>query len=287
MASFTSSSSPASYWLSLALALAACFGAQTLVLRWTGGRTTKSESNFFSSVARVQSGVRGTPRVMLLGSSIAGRLPDRNRGFEGVGNLGCDGESAVEVLRAIDAGTIPGAPVLVIEGNTLFRAIDRKEAPLADTMESHWFHAGIGVPNLSAGGRPSAIVYTLLMERKMGRTDVASTQPLAVSTKPAPIVGEGALLAPGEEALVEELAGILRKLAAKGTRMTIVMYPPMVPMDSPDRRVPHELARRTGLPFWDLAGAIAPDAVRFTDAYHMDPPSAAAALRTILDATGD
>jgi hypothetical protein len=66
-----------------------------------------------------------------------------------------------------------------------------------------------------------------------------------------------------------------------------VMLPPAAGPATPDRLLAEELARRGGVLFWDLARAIPPDSVRFTDGVHMAPPSAAATLRTLLDATGD
>jgi hypothetical protein len=267
--------------------VAACFGAQTAVLRWTGGRTTKSESNYFSSLARLQSGSRAAPRVMLLGSSITGRLPDRNRGFEGVANLGCDGGSAVEVLRAMDAGRIPRPPAMIIEGNTLYRAVGAEETELAAAMRQRSFRTGVEIPNLGAGGRPSAVAYTLLMERKMGRVDPAAIEPLPVSSRPASLVEARAKeFSKAEDALLEELKGILQRLTAAGSKVTIVVLPPGADATSAQRTLPAELARRSGLPFWDFAGAIPRGAVHYTDGVHMDPPSAAAALRTLLDATG-
>ena len=284
MASSTSNFRPV-YWLSLAAAFAACFGAQTLVLRWTGGRTTKSESNFFSSVARVQSGIRGEPQVMFLGSSITGRLPDRTRGFAGVANLGCDGGSAMDTLRAMDAGMIPRPPWLIIEGNTIYRAVNAQETDLAKAMHKSWFRRGVALPNLGAAARPSAIAYTLLMERKMGAGGSPDVAPFEVTTQPT--------LSPApqqtgkeEDVLLEEAAGILRKLSAAGSKITIIMFPPGAGAASADRRLPEELARRAGLPFWDLANAIPPGMVKLTDGMHMDPASAAAVVRTIFQATG-
>ena len=286
VASSTSSFRPA-YWLALVLGLVVCFGAQTLVLRLTGGRTTKSESNFFSSVARLQSGIRGTPRVMLLGSSITGRLPDRNRGFEGVGNLGCDGGSAAEILRAMDKGIIPRAPELIVEGNTLYRAVGAGETELAAALGKQWFRRGVAIPNLGAAARPSSVAYTLLMERKMGSASAGSAPVIPTRTRPVLVAGAPAQVSPAGNVLLDELTGILARLTAAGTKIIIVMLPPGAQAGTPNRVLPEELARRSGLPFWDLAAAIPPDSVRFTDGVHMDPPSAAAALRTLLDATGD
>lgn len=286
VASSTSSFRP-SYWLALVLSLAACFGAQTFALRWTGGRTTKSESNFFSSVARLQSGIRGTPEVLLLGSSITGRFPDRNRGVEGVGNLGCDGGSAVEILRAMDRGTVPRAARIIIEGNTLFRAIGAGETELAAALEKRWFRTGVELPNLSAAGRPSSMAYTLLMERKLGSVDAALARPFAVATRPAVVGGEAPSFSKDEEVLLEELTGILKRLSAAGSRILIVILPPGATPGTPHLMLPEELSRRCGLPFWNLAAALPPDSIRLTDGVHMDPASAASTLRTLLDATGD
>ena len=286
VASSTSSFRPA-YRLALVLGLVVCFGAQTLVLRLTGGRTTKSESNFFSSVARLQSGIRGTPRVMLLGSSITGRLPDRNRGFEGVGNLGCDGGSAAEILRAMDKGIIPRAPELIVEGNTLYRAVGAGETELAAALGKQWFRRGVAIPNLGAAARPSSVAYTLLMERKMGSASAGSAPVIPTRTRPVLVAGAPAQVSPAGNVLLDELTGILARLTAAGTKIIIVMLPPGAQAGTPNRVLPEELARRSGLPFWDLAAAIPPDSVRFTDGVHMDPPSAAATLRTLLDATGD
>jgi len=285
VASSTSNSRPLFYGASLLLALGLCFGAQSLILRQTGGRTTKSESNYFSSVARIQSGVRGEPEVMLLGSSMTGRLPDRTRGFEGVANLGCDGGSALDALGAMDAGAIPAAPRLIIEGNTLFLGVKFKESEVGEAMHSRWFRTGIEVPNLGAAGRPSSIAYSLLMERKVGGTSVAEGEGFKVDTRPAMVSGDAGSFDAEENEMIDHTAGILRKLVAGGSRITIVMLPPAEDPSSLKRRLPEEMARRAGVPFWDLASAVPAGEVRFTDRIHMDAASATSALRTLLSAT--
>ena len=97
------------YALPFALTLALLFTVQTLALRAVGGRTAKSESNFFSSVGRIQAGTTGKVDAMMLGSSITGRLPDKAQGYAGWANMGCDGGSAVVTLRAMDKGLLPAA----------------------------------------------------------------------------------------------------------------------------------------------------------------------------------
>jgi len=150
------------YALTLALTLTACFGIQTLALHHVGGRTTKSESNFFSSIARIQTGAaEPVAKVFLAGSSLTGRFPSRTAEFPDVANLGCDGESAAVVMRAIDKGILPLPPVLVIEGNTLYREQTASESLVGTVMESQWFELGRNIPNLSATARPSAFAYSI------------------------------------------------------------------------------------------------------------------------------
>jgi len=143
------------YALTLTIALAACFGLQTLALHLVGGRTTKSESNFFSSIARIQTGAaEPVAKVFLAGSSLTGRFPSRTEEFPEVANMGCDGGSAAVVMRAIDKGILPLPPILVIEGNTLYREQGAGKSLVAQVMDSPWFSVGRKFPNLGATARP-------------------------------------------------------------------------------------------------------------------------------------
>ena len=176
-----------SYFFTLLLTLATCFAVQWFALRQVGGRTAKSESNYFSSLGRIQAGTSGKPRVILLGSSITGRLPDRAQGFEGFANMGCDGGSAVDALRAMDQGYLPTAPVLVIEMNTLHLALQPKPSEIGSAIRSPWFQAGMRAPAISAYARPSAFLYSKLLARKIGEFgDPASEEDLHVTSRPAP-----------------------------------------------------------------------------------------------------
>ncbi len=159
------------YLTLLTLTLATCFGVQLLALRASGGRTTKSESNYFSSIGRIQAGTRGTPEVMIVGSSITGRLPDRAQGVSGVANMGCDGGSAVDALRAMDAGILPTAKWIVIEANTLQVALDEQPTEIGRAMQRPWFRAGMAVPALGAYARPAAFFYSKLLVSRIGSFD--------------------------------------------------------------------------------------------------------------------
>ncbi len=271
------------YTLLLTLTLAACFALQSLALRTSGGKTTKSESNFFSSVARIQTGQRGQAETLLLGSSITGRLPDRSAGFAGVANLGIDGGSAADTLRALDRGLIELPPRVIVEGNTLHRAAGQEPGEVARAMESGWFAVGREIPNLGATARPSAFLYSWLMERKHGGPGSGDTAALPTGSVPRiPAKNEAPPLEGADEELAEELAAILRRLESKGCRVTMVLLPPGADADSPKRRIPLAIACRAGVRWWDLTEGLPAGTVEFTDGVHMSPESASATLTSLL-----
>lgn len=275
------------YALLLTLTLALCFGAQSLALRAVGGRTAKSESNFFSSVGRIQAGAGDGVRLMVLGSSITGRLPDRAQGVEGTANMGCDGGSAVDALRAMDAGILPAAPQLVIEANTLHLALEQKPSEIGSAMQRPWFKAGLRIPNLAAYARPSAFFYSKLLERRIGGFDLKPGEDLGESGKPGMVAADRipSLSAP-EEALVSEVHGILTRLARRGSQAMIVWLPPTRPATSPPPPWILELARRSGIPYWDLSQQVSPGTVTLTDGVHMAAPSAARTMASLAKAAG-
>jgi hypothetical protein len=268
------------YALPLFLTLAACFGLQTLALRASGGRFAKNESNFFSSIGRIQAGTVGKPEVMLLGSSITGRLPDRANGFEGFANMGCDGGSAVDALRAMDVGTLSVAPVLVIEANTLFRALSAGPSEVGQAMKQSHFALGMKVPSLSAYARPAGFFYSMLLARRAGDYgDPTSDEDLRISSLPGLLAKDPSAKISAEEAcLKEELLAITRRLEKRGSRILFVWLPPA----RAENGIPEwirQLVVESGSLWWDLGNESDPDLVDLTDAVHMSAPSAS---RTVI-----
>ena len=260
--------------------LVLCFSAQLLALRSSGGRFTKSESNFFSSVGRIQAGTVGTPEVMLLGSSITGRLPDRAQGFGGFANMGCDGGSAVDALRAMDRGNLPVAPLLVVEANTLGRELNGQMSEVAAAMEGGWFRVGMKVPAFSAYARPAAFFYSILLARRTGDYgDPESGEDLKVSSLPMPLERNPAVqLSSKEAALKEELVAITCRLKEKGCEVVFAWLPPArVDGTIPDW-IQADIAESGSL-WWDLGNEADPSLVTLTDSVHMAAPSAA---RTVV-----
>ncbi|MEI6177932.1 MAG: hypothetical protein WCS43_13660 [Verrucomicrobiota bacterium] len=271
------------YTLTLLLTLAACFAAQALALRAIGGRTTKSESNFFSSIGRIQAGAQGRPGMIVLGSSITGRLPDRAQGYEGVANMGCDGGSGIDTLRAMDKGILPSAPILVIEANTLDLALEPGTTEIGTAMTRQWFRVGKNLPLLSAYARPSAFFYTILLARRIGGAQHARdgdnlgvrSVPHAIDSAPA-----GKLTARQEE-LIGEIRGILARLKAKGCKSMIVWLPPARAAGAPPPDWVMELVHRSGSVWWDPGQEADPALIRLTDGVHMDSLSAARTMNSL------
>ena len=271
------------YPIAFIAALAACFGAQTLALRLVGGRTVKSESNYFSSIARIQNGNRGEPRIILLGSSMTGRLADRAAAVPGVTNLGCDGGSAVITLRAIDRGELRAAPVIVVEANTLAYELEHRGKDIAESIGSDWFKLGCKVPNLSATARPTAFAYSKLLARHSAPVEGGlpiTTRPRRLEPAPVPE------LAPDASALANELAGIFHRLQERGSKILLVMLPPGAKEGLMPGTVlgdlPVALASRSGVLWWDLNEGLPKDALGYTDGLHLDAESAGKVMAQIM-----
>jgi hypothetical protein len=271
------------YTLLLLVTLAICFTAQSLALRVVGGRTIKSESNYFSSLARIQSGARGESRIMFLGSSITGRLPDKKDGFTDIANIGCDGSSAVDALRAMDKGLLPAAPLLIIEGNTLFLGIGGKDTEISKAIRSPWFAAGVKFQSVGATARPAAFAYSELLAKKIGSAARPDGPRVILSSEPfIPAANSISLTNMGEQNLVDELAKIIARLSQRGTKCWVVIFPPKIDTETPQHNLVRALAAKAGVPFWDLGTGIPSEKVILTDGIHMAPESAAICVREIL-----
>ncbi|WP_035606486.1 hypothetical protein [Haloferula sp. BvORR071] len=267
------------YPIAFLAVLAACFGAQTLALRMAGGRTVKSESNYFSSIARLQTGNREDARILMLGSSMTARLADRTKPIPGIVNLGCDGGSAVITLRAIDRGDLKAAPLVIVEANMLAFELEHRGKEIAESIGSDWFKLGTRIPNLSATARPTAFAYSKLL----ARNNTTASGSLPIDTKPhrlesAPVPE----LDPAASALVDELAGILKRLEERGSKVILLVLPPGIEPGTVQGDLPAVLAKRSGVLWWDLTEGLPKDAVGFTDGLHLDTESAGKVLSHVL-----
>jgi hypothetical protein len=271
------------YLLFTAFSLAVCFAAQSLALHANGGRFTKNESNFFSSIARIQAGARGEVNVAFLGSSLTGRLPDRSHGYHGVANMGCDGGSAIDALRAMDRGILPTAPYVFVELNTMSRAVDPTPSQIALAIETPWFEIGRKIPLLSAYARPSGFFYSILLAGKIGGYEIREgPQDLGDVPGPVPIdtLPDRDWGAP-EQALIDEFAEITARLRNRDVKTIFLWLPPR--RDGPLSGWMKAIPAQSQCLFWDLGEHADPELIRLTDGAHMAGPSAARTVRTVLE----
>ncbi|MBB5353632.1 hypothetical protein HNR46_003893 [Haloferula luteola] len=269
------------YLMGFFAVLGLCLAIQTAGLQAVGGKTAKSESNYFSSLARLQGASRADPQVLLLGSSLTGRMADRAAAVPGIVNLGCDGGSAAVTLRALDQGLLSPAPVIAIEANTLAYDLDGRGSQMSQALEGEWFHVGERIPVLGATARPTAFAYSWLMKWKDG-DPVAVGEALPTSSRPGVFhSAPSGELSSGEENLVAELAGIIGRLQQGGRRVVLVLLPPGEIEGTPEWRVAHALAERSGAEWWDLNDGLARNQLGFTDGRHMDATSAAMTMASL------
>lgn len=273
------------YFLILILTLAACFGVQALALQMSGGRTLKSESNFFSSVGRIQAGAHAQQDIMVLGSSITGRLPDVAQGFSGISNMGCDGGNGIDSLRAIDKGILPSAPWIFVEANTLQLSLNPKPTEISRTMEGRWFQYGIEHPSISAYARPAAFFYSKLLSKKIGTYDSTDAdRGFGFTTLPSLAVApQNPDLTTTQQALIAEVSQIISRLRNKGSEVIFVWLPPA-------RKDDHQLnwilamAAASKSYWWDLGQSVPKEEIKLTDGVHMDATSATRTTGELLNA---
>ena len=269
------------YLIGLAGTLALCFLTQTLGLQAVGGETAKSESNYFSTIARIQTGSTRSPKAILLGSSLTGRMADRAARVDGIVNLGCDGGSAAVTLRAIDRGLIDAAPVVVIEVNTLAYDLDGRGSQISEAISGPWFQVGRQHRNLGATSRPTAFAYSWLISKKEG-PPAPIERSLPIQSRPALYPGPGSEgLTPMEAGYVDELVDIIDRLQGRGCRVVLVMLPPGEVEGSAELRVARALGERSNAEWWDLTRGLPEDTVLFTDGRHMEAESAAMTMGTL------
>ena len=269
------------YCSAFTITLAACFAAQTMLLRASGGRTLKGESNFFSSLARLQTGIAPLPRIMLLGSSMTGRLPDRAAGWEGVANLGCDAGSAVTALRAIAKGQFPVPEAVVVEANTLVMGIRAKPGEIDQAIGSAWFWAGVHVPQVGATARPAAIAYSAALVSRTGTYGKKIPAVSGTVERPMPWPRQE-ILPPEEEQVTTELIDLLLQVRRRGARIMLVELPCRQSNKTEWIQIVRQVSHRAECALVDLADLLPAEQLGFTDAVHLDAKSAVLCLESLL-----
>jgi hypothetical protein len=273
------------YFFILIFTLAVCFAFQALGLKSMGGRTLKSESNFFSSVGRIQAGARAKQDIMVLGSSITGRLPDVAQGFFGISNMGCDGGNGIDSLRAIDKGILPSARWIYLEANTLQLSLNPRPTEISRTMQGEWFQYGIEHPSISAYARPAAFFYSKLLSKKIGKyAAYDADRGFGFNNLPSPAIAPpNADLTPTQKTLINETSKIILRLREKGSEVIFVWLPPA---RANDQQLPWILSMASASQsyWWDLGQSVPKKEIKLTDGVHMDATSATRTTGELLSA---
>lgn len=266
------------FWLMTMLATAALLGGHTALLRRTGWRAEYAESNVVVNEIRWQrfDQMRTAARVVLVGSSIGGRLPAEalTGGAVPGANLCFDGASARLGLELLaEAAVFP--EWLFIEANTLTLPPSPNEATLRAAFTGFASRLARSVPFLRAEHRPVSLAYSAFKQRADRRRAAARAAP-DLSTPPPHPRPEPA--SPGEAAAApaaREWRERLRPFQERGTRLALVMLPD----GGQDRAGEYALARvlaEGGIPFYDLKGAWPEKAFAYSDGIHLVRPAAEA-----------
>lgn len=282
MDSSTSNSEPASqpispvpYGAAFVVAAVLLFTGQFALIRKVDGRPGKGESNFFSSLARVQRACAAECEMALVGSSVTGRLPDRTAGIAGIANLGIDGGNGLDGLRAIEDGLVQVRRHVVIETNTLAVGLHAKDVQVSDGFDGLWFQLGKKFPLFSYSARPTSMIYLLARSRSSADAGAAATPPAAPSLGPEVITRLPELPLPAlEEGRVDRMCQGIETLKQRGILVTLVQYPPAANETSMEYRMAAAISARCQIPLWNLGRALPKDTYVLTDGIHLDARSA-------------
>lgn len=231
----------------------------------TRGIQWKSQSSFYSSLGRAYAAHRhaGEYDICFLGSSITGRIPGVESGFNRWANLGIDASSAEEGVRLMLAGITPVAPYVVLETDTLFlhmKPVSKK--PEEDFGDSVLYR----LPCFNPMMRLSTLLWTDLRHQ---RFDVQDSEPyqLRPLAENAPVSRPSSWNERDEQVLQD----LKRLQAEKGVKLLPVLFPNKHrKSDSWRKEKMRYLAQCLGVPYLDLNEQIDPaEPIVFSDDVHM------------------
>lgn len=253
------------------------------ILQWSGAygfgwKSSKTESNYFTSLARFQAAASGAPaEVTLVGSSISGRLPGKEADNPAAANLGTDGGCLADGMRMLVEGRIKAGKWVILETNTIERAVKYEASPILKAVGGPVFQAGARIPLFSYQARPSGMLYNGLLKRPPAGATLQHF-PFNRSVLPKGIQPRDGV----EKKQLDELIHMIATLRASGSRVILVEYPsaPIRPegREITDRATAY-VAEVADVPFVNLDQQIPHEDLQFTDGVHLAPGSA----REIVD----
>jgi hypothetical protein len=259
-----------------------CFSLQAFFRYALDMRTGKSESNYFSTMSRFQSGASPAAEIALAGSSITGRLPGRESGNQEIANLGSDGGPALDGIRLIVMGQIDAPKWLVIEANTLYGGVGFGETLIVKGAQGLWFDVGARLPLLGAAARPSGMLYAKMLRREnVLRGEAFDVKLNTLATEQVDLLKD---FTHEEKKRFDEYVSALTELEKRGVNFLIVTYPAGLMREREVflmKNTIAELSKRFPISYLDLASQIPAEELQFTDTVHLNPESAARVLQTI------
>ena len=244
--------------------------------------SVKGESNYFSTLARLQTAARvENPQIAFVGSSLTGRFPMECLGKKGI-NLGCDGGSSLDSLLLLSSGSFKVPPHVVIEANVL----ESESTSLSGIAEGGWFKLGLELPVFSAAYRPSSLFYRCLRQSVSNLdngVNERAVQWAAFRERPQVPVSKYEI----KDASLSEYArisGLVVALKKTGCRVIVVW----IPNGRGRGRLLQEqvlraeqMAADCDVPFFDLRELDELKLVDYTDEVHLDESSAANVVQLI------
>lgn len=270
------------FLIHLLFSVSILFGIQAYFFYVKDAGTGKTESNYYSTFSRFQAGAKPAATIALAGSSITGRLPGREVGNQDIANLGSDGGSAMDGLRLIAEGRIDAPSWLVIEANTLYRAVCVGETLIYQGAQSPWFVVGAKLPLLGASARPTGMLYAAILRRPK----VLAAEGFKVSANDIVPSAEDSFgkFTEGEKMTYKSYVSQLQKLQNQGVKMIVASYP-AGEMTEREKFLMDvtlcELSKSVKFVYLDLRNQIPRQELQFTDPIHLGPESAARVLQTI------
>lgn len=241
-----------------------------------------AETNYTANRLRIERFLeRPTPKCLIVGTSIAGRLlPSyfQGSGLEDVVNLGLDGASPITGLQ-LALGQSRTPDLIFLEAHRLWnpiRANDNQLLALAQGMDRS-FHKTVSLTK--AESRPTTLLYGWLKSRQ--REDGGRI------AEPQGAIND--IRSPKSVPKPAELVRVIHELEARGSKVVLLRLPVgrENPVDPKGRDDVDQLSEDLGLPIMDLYRKSISwnDPIRYTDGLHLAPESAQRLSRVLAEQT--
>jgi hypothetical protein len=258
-----------------------------LVLKLTGWRAEFAENNWQANQIRLQRYLfaEKAPRVVLLGSSVTGRLLTeyfQRTSLSNIANLGLDG-SGPFLGSAIVQRRNDLPQIVLVETYLVQKPWTANDTLLLNSVDDFSQWLARWAPVLRAENRPTTLLYSRLKRRKDAFGKPAS-QSAAAKAVPSTIP------AAEREAAGKQFQNALAGLQQRGVKIAFVRYPTGQPLDDLRQPLPPDdpavrMSQALGVPLLDPAQATAEvdHELTYTDGFHLTSDSARLIAHVLAD----